>query len=200
MRKDLSKLAQHKSKPSVREVEQALHSAGPEFWCDDEAEEESEEDGTVNLGAWGDPLGNHAKLLLKMKEKFLQALDVLYTLKPGQRLHVADLMDTEVPQSGRMLFETMKPEPAHRASLPELVQSFRDLRLALTSPKAPHISLVTLCRSITDGYTPLQLWSEIEWGTISALQQSLGSLSVHWDRTLAPPRRPEGCSADIRKC
>lgn len=51
-----------------------------------------------------------------------------------------------------------------------------------TEPQRP--VLVTLCRSVRDGYAPSALWRQIETGVLAALAAQYGPLDVRFDANL----------------
>lgn len=44
--------------------------------------------------------------------------------------------------------------------------------------------MVTICRSVRDGYTPWNMWPQIESGVLQLLRELFGNLNVHYDKNL----------------
>ena len=51
-------------------------------------------------------------------------------------------------------------------------------------------ALVTIARSVNDGFTPAAAWPAIEWRLLDALRAVRPDLEVRYDRGLRPAPRP----------
>lgn len=73
--------------------------------------------------------------------------------------------------------------PEHAAD-PEEIERTADLLAALLRDRRP--PLVTIARSVDDGYTPRAAWPRIEWTLLRELGESLGNVPVRLDAGLRP--------------
>src|SRR4029079_8225824 len=65
----------------------------------------------------------------------------------------------------------------------EVNRRLHALEVALRNEKTTPV-LVTICRSMRDGYTNPHLWKQIESGILELLGKSYGKLDVVYDRNL----------------
>jgi hypothetical protein len=80
---------------------------------------------------------------------------------------------------------TLVGVPEFTADPAEVERSAAQLEALLRSG-ALRPQLVTIARSVRDGFTPEHAWPEIERSTLAALQRGLGPLEVVYDRGLRP--------------
>ncbi len=86
--------------------------------------------------------------------------------------------------------------PERRADPAEIRATAHQLAAMLKS-SALRPGLITIARSVRDGYTPREAWPAIERRTLAALREALGPLDVRYDRGLgpAPGTRPSASAA-----
>ena len=79
--------------------------------------------------------------------------------------------------------------PERRADPAEIAQTLSQLQ-RLVAHGAVRPDLVTLSRSVEDGFTPVAAWPAIEWGLLSALNKVLPEATVRLDPGLGPAPQP----------
>lgn len=79
--------------------------------------------------------------------------------------------------------------PERRADPAEIRATARQLAEMLRE-SALRPRLVTIARSVRDGYTPRDAWPAIERWTLAALREALGPLELRYDRGLGPAPDP----------
>jgi hypothetical protein len=81
--------------------------------------------------------------------------------------------------------------PERRADRDEIADTARRIA-SLVGDGAVTPSLVTIARSVSDGFTPRESWPLIEWSLLLELARVLPASRVRFDRGLAPAPRPPG--------
>jgi hypothetical protein len=79
--------------------------------------------------------------------------------------------------------------PERRADPAEIRATAHQLA-AMLRRSALRPGLVTIARSVRDGYTPRDAWPAIERWTLATLREALSPLEVRYDRGLAPAPEP----------
>jgi hypothetical protein len=79
--------------------------------------------------------------------------------------------------------------PERRADPAEMRSTAHRLA-AMLRRSALRPGLVTIARSVRDGYTPRDAWPAIERWTLAALREALGPLELRYDRGLGPAPDP----------
>lgn len=85
--------------------------------------------------------------------------------------------------------------PEHREAPPDEVRATADALAALLGEGGVDPVLVTVARSVDDGYTPAGRWPAIEWALLRALADRLPQTRVLLDARLRPAPRPAPPSA-----
>jgi hypothetical protein len=80
--------------------------------------------------------------------------------------------------------------PEHTGAAPDEVRDRARALADLLRSGALAPSLVTLSRSVDDGFTPRDEWPAIEWTLLRALLEVLGNVPVRFDPGLAPAPPP----------
>jgi hypothetical protein len=88
-------------------------------------------------------------------------------------------------EEGRSLVGLPERAPAPR----EIEETARRLA-GLVASGAVQPALVTVARSVNDGFTPAGAWPAIEWSFLDALRGARPDLEVRYDRGLQPAPRP----------
>ena len=71
----------------------------------------------------------------------------------------------------------------------ELQRRLEVLRRGLARASKDDVVLVTICRSIRDGYSLPWLWEQTESGLLAVLEDVYGPLDVHYDKNLLGGRK-----------
>jgi hypothetical protein len=79
--------------------------------------------------------------------------------------------------------------PEHRESRPGEVESMAQALGALLARGALRPSLVTIARSVEDGFTPRREWPHIEWTLLRVLAERLPGAYLRFDAGVAPAPR-----------
>jgi len=85
--------------------------------------------------------------------------------------------------------------PERRGASPGEIRATASAIGALLATAGSRPRLVTVARSVEDGYTPAAVWPAAEWTLLEALAGALGLLRVRLDPGLPPAPRPAAASA-----
>ncbi len=108
-----------------------------------------------------------------------ELLSILTSL-PGET-GAADLLE-----QGRQLVGV----PEHREVSPAEIAEKAEVLRALLSSGSVRPSLVTIARSLNDGFTPRASWPRIEWAVLRVLAESLPHARLRFDHGLGPAPQP----------
>lgn len=120
------------------------------------------------LKIFGDKDSEAYKIGVKHIDMLAAVCDKI-TLNQTQRKNLRRMLKSD---SADFFAGLTSPEPYHRASIAEIhaqCKKVHDLVLRASSPP----SLVLVARSVRDGYTPFDSWSDIEWCVLSATAKAL---------------------------
>jgi hypothetical protein len=81
--------------------------------------------------------------------------------------------------------------PEHREVSPADIAAQAEVLRALLSSGSVRPSLVTIARSVDDGFTPQAPWPRIEWAVLRVLAESLPHARLRFDHGLGPAPQPE---------
>ena len=72
----------------------------------------------------------------------------------------------------------------HKTNLTDIELRTSNLEKILSTLRKHPPSLITVCRSVRDGYTPRHFWKKIERDILDVLKYSFVDLNIHYDRDL----------------
>jgi hypothetical protein len=91
----------------------------------------------------------------------------------------------ELLEQGRQLVGI----PEHREVSPGDIEALAEVLRALLSTGSVRPSLVTIARSVDDGFTPRAPWPRIEWAVLRVLAEALPHARLRFDQGLEPAPR-----------